>query len=93
MIAIKCFFKFQYLPKTGIILDLKVDMTENHYPIISFTVMENKVKYLDGNFSVGLAYTDTTVGYNALLDWQIKDKSPVYKCFYNIYNNLSDLIC
>ena len=78
------FFKFQYLPKTGIILDLKVDMTENHYPIISFTVMENEVKYLDGNFSVGLAYTDTTVGYNALLDWQIKDKSPVYKCFYNM---------
>jgi len=76
--------KFQYLPKTGQTFDLKADLNEDKTLNFLATATEDEVKNFEVNYKMSPINDAHTLGFNAMVDWYMKDRSPFYRFFYNM---------
>jgi len=76
--------KFQYLPKTGLTFDMKADLNDDKTLNFLATATEDEVKNFEVKYKLSPVNDDVTIGFNAMVDWYMKDRSPFYRFFYRM---------
>jgi len=76
--------KFQYLPKTGMTFDMEFMLKNDRTLVFDATATEDEKKSFEVKSKVSPLNDGANVGYNAVVDWFIMDRSPFYRFFYRM---------